>query len=214
MKSFIQKWMIYIFYRLFMLTWRTKIIESPEFTKSYKNKVPMILAFFHGDELACLQIVQRYGLATMVSTSKDGSFMDFVVKRLGGNTSRGSSTRGGVQALKGLIGLMKRGYPAAIAVDGPKGPIYKVKPGVFELSRLGKAEIYTLTSIAPKAKHFPKAWNKTYLPYPFSPVYILIEKAFSPLTKDQNPKDPKLAEELEKKLFDSKHQLGKLIADA
>ena len=99
-------------------------------------------------------------------------------------------------------------------MDGPKGPIYKVKPGVFELSRLGKAEIFCLTGRAEHAQHFPKAWNKTYLPLPFSRVDIYIEKAYSPLDRKADPKDPKLAEELEKKLFDSKQQLGKLIADA
>src|SRR5690606_18737721 len=109
---------------------------------------------WHGDELAVLHLVKRYRLATMTSTSKDGAIIDYVIRKLGGDTSRGSSTRGAVTALKGLVRLGRSGRVLSLAVDGPKGPIYEPKPGVFELSKLCGAAIVPVGVAVTKAHVF------------------------------------------------------------
>ena len=121
---------VWWFYFLCSASWRKKIYYFPEVEEAIKGEKPVLLAHWHGDELAVLHLVKPFKIATMTSTSKDGELINFVIKKLGGATSRGSSTRGGVTALMGLIRLMKKGYNSSMAVDGPRGPIYQVKPEI------------------------------------------------------------------------------------
>lgn len=185
---------IYLVYRLYSWTWRVQLIEHPDMKKIVENKEPLIFAHWHRDELAIVQFVTHYRIATMTSTSKDGQLIDYVIKKLGGNTSKGSSTRGGSSALLGLTRLVEEGYRASMAVDGPKGPIFQAKPGVFELSRLSHAWIAP-TGVACSSEFvFKKSWNKARLPKPFAKVVV----SFGKLTRidQQDPRHPGLAFEL------------------
>src|SRR2546430_3297046 len=99
------------------------ILEPPKMKELMKNKQPLVFAMWHGNELAMIAFVKYYKVGTMTSQSKDGELMDFVLRKLGFKTSRGSSTRGAVSALKGLVRISKSGYIPMFPVDGPKGPI-------------------------------------------------------------------------------------------
>jgi lysophospholipid acyltransferase (LPLAT)-like uncharacterized protein len=202
---------IWLIFRTLSLTWRIQVIEPPSLRENLKNKIPVIFAHFHRDELALILLARRYRLATMISTSKDGELMTAVFRLMGGIASRGSSTRGGVSALKGLLALCKKGHNSSLAVDGPKGPIYEVKPGVFELSRLMKSEIYPGGVFCNRAWHFPKAWNKTYLPKPFSKIIVFWEQPFGPVTKSEDPRSPELAKTLQNQLFAAQQHAANLF---
>lgn len=198
-----------MFYKCLYFTWRIEIKEPEAMKLAIKEKSPFILAHWHGDELALIHLFSRYKLATMTSTSKDGELVDTIVRWFGGATSRGSSTRGGVGALKGLIRLMQKGYNASIAVDGPKGPIYKVKPGIFELSKISGCPIYWSGVYCDKAHIFQKSWNKALLPKPFARIYIEWNGPMKALDRNDDPKNPSLNLKLENELNAAKHQLLK-----
>ena len=178
-----------------------------------KNKKPVVLAHWHGDELALVSIVKRYSIATIASQSKDGELMAKVLKWMGAKTSRGSSTRGGVQALKGLLRLLKDGGNCSFAVDGPKGPLHKVKPGIFEVSRMMEGRIYVAGVACNRAWVFSKSWNKAYLPKPFARIYVHWSEPFGPVQRDEDPRSPALAENMESKLHSAKQQAIKVIAE-
>src|SRR5947199_10015401 len=107
-------WLVWFFYRAWTWTWRITVIEPPAFALAKKNGERIAFAHWHGDELHVVPLVTQYRIATMTSTSKDGQLIDFVIRRLGGATTRGSSTRGAVQALKGLVRLVPHGYRASL----------------------------------------------------------------------------------------------------
>lgn len=213
-RKYILPYIVYLFYRTLSLTWRVRLIEPQSLQNALENTSPVVLSHWHGDELALLSIVKRYRLATIASQSKDGELMASVLKLLGAKTSRGSSTRGGVQALKGLLRLVKEGANCSFAVDGPKGPIYKVKPGVFELSRMINAPVYAAGVYCDRAWHFPKSWNKTYLPKPFAKMIIFWVGPMNPVQRETDPRNPDLALELEGLLTQAKAQASKFIAEA
>ncbi|MCC6137926.1 MAG: DUF374 domain-containing protein [Bdellovibrionaceae bacterium] len=108
----------------------------------------------------------------MISLSKDGALIARVAELMGSKVSRGSSSRGAIQALKGLLRLAKEGWRPSVAVDGPRGPIYKVKPGVLEVSKVIRAPIFALTMCSSRSFISKKSWNKLELPLPFSTVVI------------------------------------------
>jgi lysophospholipid acyltransferase (LPLAT)-like uncharacterized protein len=204
--------LVWIIYRTLWLTWKVEIIEPESLKKKLKEKDPVIFSHWHGDEIVLLQLAGSYRIATITSTSKDGEMMDRLFHFMGGETSRGSSTRGAVQALKGLIRLVKSGWNCSFAVDGPKGPIYKVKPGVFEVAKLLRAPIYTAGVACDRAIHFPKSWNKTYLPKPFAKIIIAWTGPWPPLSKEEDPRDPERAKFLETELNNAKQQAFNIIA--
>jgi lysophospholipid acyltransferase (LPLAT)-like uncharacterized protein len=205
--------LVFLIYRLVSLTWRIKIIESSRFQEIRKNNSPLILAHWHGDEIALLCLVARYKVATMSSLSKDGESMSYFIHQLGGVTSRGSSSRGAVSALKGLIRLGKSGHVMSVAVDGPRGPRHIPKQGVFELSRMCNAHIAALGTVSSQKYISEKSWNKIYLPLPFAQVFIWLDIAMNPLTREDDPKSTLLRNQLKIDL-DAAHQAaGKIIAE-
>jgi lysophospholipid acyltransferase (LPLAT)-like uncharacterized protein len=189
-------WIVLMTYRLWSWTWRIKCIESPGMIAARRRGDTLIYAHWHGDELCIVPLVGPYKIATMTSTSKDGQLIDFVIRHLGGATSRGSSTRGGIGALKGLVRLLRGGYSASMAVDGPKGPIHQVKPGVFELSRLAQKRIVPFGAAASNAFVFHKSWNKARLPKPFARVTVWFAEPWPVLGRDDSAKDPALLQRL------------------
>lgn len=207
MRAWFAASLVHLLYTLLRWSWRVELIEPDSLKKAFQDKQPVILSHWHGDELALLQLFRVYSIATIVSTSDDGQIMDRVVRWNGGATSRGSSTRGGVAALKGLIRLVRQEKRnCSFAVDGPKGPIYKVKPGVFEISKILELPIYAAGVSCDRAWEFPRSWNKTYLPKPFAHLRI---QWFGPLAaplEQQDPRDPMLAKSLEDLLHAAKQQ--------
>lgn len=170
-----------------------------------KNQ-PFILAHWHGDELSLIQLARRYRIGTIVSTSKDGQLMNQVLIWLGASTSRGSSTRGAVTALKGLIRLVRQGNNCSFAVDGPKGPLHRVKPGLFEVSKALQIPIFWVGVAVDRKIVFHKSWNQAFLPKPFARLKIQWHGPIQPLATDEDPRSPKLAQTLEEELHAAKQQ--------
>lgn len=203
---------VFFLYRAISLTWKVKIHEPEELKKDLAQNKSVIFGHFHGDELVLISLVKKYKISTMTSTSKDGEIMNTALKLLGAKTSRGSSTRGGISALKGLIRLSKEGYNSSFAVDGPRGPLFKVKPGIFEFSRLTNSNIYPGGVYCDRAWHFPKSWNKTFFPKPFARINIYWARPFPAVNKDLDPRSPDLAIALENQLFDARRNAANFIA--
>lgn len=210
MRKYIVGILAWCLYKLISSTWKVTLDEPPELKRWLAEKKPFILAHWHGDEVVLTSLLGRYRLATIVSTSQDGDMMSVIIHLMGARSSRGSSTRGGIAALKGLLRMMKEGHNCSFAVDGPKGPIYKAKPGVFETSRLAQAPIFYSGIYCENKKIFEKSWNKMYLPKPFSKVHI---KWFGPLpaiSKDTDPRDKDLALHLEGLLHGARAEVQSL----
>ncbi len=195
-----------LFYRALSLTWRIEVRETPELKGLLRQRQTFAVAHWHGDELGILHLLKRYHIVCMISQSADGSIMAQAAKFLGAEVVRGSSSRGSTAGLRALIQSSRRGRRPSLAVDGPKGPIYKVKPGIFEISRLLSLPIFPISVSTDRAWHFKKSWNKTFLPKPFARVIVQWGKALEPTSKQMDPRDPDLAQRLEQALFDAKRQ--------
>ncbi len=162
-------------YWLLACTWRIKERGPKEVLKTYVQSAvsqPCVFAHWHGDELALIGYYANRKLAVLSSLSKDGTIMATTLELLGYQVFRGSSSRGGARGLIGLIRAVQGGSQAALAVDGPKGPIYEVKPGIVELAHRTERPIIPVRTRCNRAWFFPRAWNKSYLPKPFARVVV------------------------------------------
>ena len=110
----------------------------------------------------------------LISQHNDGRIAADIVRKLGITSVAGSSTRGGKEALKALKVAIEEGNHVGFTPDGPKGPIYKMKPGAVRLAQLTNAPLYPMTISASNAYIFEKSWDKMLLPKPFSKVTFLV----------------------------------------
>jgi lysophospholipid acyltransferase (LPLAT)-like uncharacterized protein len=196
----------WLIYRLLSSTWRISWQEPACMREALRERRPFIVAHWHGDELALLHVVKRYRLATLTSPSKDGRIMATLLKLLGASVSVGSSSRGGAAGLKGLIRLVRAGHNCSFAVDGPRGPIYKLKPGVLEASRLLGCPIYYASITCDRAYHLHRSWNRAFLPKPFARLTIEWRGPVQALTRTENPRDPLVLGRLEHLMLQAKRE--------
>lgn len=128
------------------LTLRAEIINRPP------EDSQIIFSFWHGRILMMPFFKLSRPASVMVSRHSDGELIARVVKHFGISSSRGSTTRGGVGALKELIKLSRKGYCPAFTPDGPRGPRYVVQPGVIQAAKATGLPIYPITYSARKKK--------------------------------------------------------------
>ncbi len=118
---------------------------------------------------------KRKPIAIMISQSRDGEFIAHIVKILGWDAVRGSSTRGGGEALRKLNKLALDGSNIGHIVDGPKGPIGIVKAGLLRIAQAtGLPILPTITSA--QKKWSINSWDKFMIPKLFSRVIIRFGK--------------------------------------
>jgi hypothetical protein len=139
--------------------------------------VPILFALWHGRMFLSIQAHRGEGIVTMASQSKDGEWIARWLQKNGYVVVRGSTTRGGSQALREMVRLVRSGRHAALTVDGPKGPPRVVAPGVVQLARLTGAWILPITSSCSRAR-FLASWDRYLVPYPFSKGVVAYGEPF------------------------------------
>ncbi|HEX8695230.1 MAG TPA: lysophospholipid acyltransferase family protein [Longimicrobium sp.] len=132
---------------------------------------PVVFTLWHGRLLPCTHFHRHQGIVTLVSQHRDGEYITRTVRRWGYTVVRGSSTRGGLEALRELIQLLKQGRSLAITPDGPKGPFEKMKPGPVLMAQRGGAPIIPVVAGASRAWYFGK-WDRFLIPRPFARLQI------------------------------------------
>ncbi|MES1944542.1 lipoprotein [Salinisphaera sp. PC39] len=204
MRQYVLSLIAWLLYRLLSASWRKSVIEHASVTRARRQGRPCVFAHWHGDELALVHMVGRLHIVTMTSRSADGRRMDFVIRKLGARTVTGSSSHGGVQALKGLVRHCRSGCNASMAVDGPRGPRHVVKPGVIHLAQLSGGVIVPVGVACSKRHVFEKSWNRAVLPWPFARVII----CFGPTQEihASRPPDRALAIETLNQALDDVHE--------
>jgi lysophospholipid acyltransferase (LPLAT)-like uncharacterized protein len=132
----------------------------------------ILFAFWHGRLLPLTYVHRNQGINVLVSSHRDGEYIARIIHGLGFGTSRGSSTRGGIRALRNLIQAGSRKHDIGIAPDGPRGPREKVQPGVVYLAkRLGLPVIPIGVSSRPSFR--ADSWDRFMVPMPFARCTIV-----------------------------------------
>jgi len=158
---------------LWSMTVRTRIVKRdiPDRLKSEGRNI--IYAFWHGRQFLLFYHHRNAEVVIPASESRDGEIQAGILRRFGFDVVRGSSKRKGDRALLGMVDGLRKGKNVALAVDGPRGPLYEVKPGVLYLAgKLGKLIIPVATS-AKRRWILEKTWEKFMLPWPFTKGVIV-----------------------------------------
>ncbi|OQY42856.1 MAG: hypothetical protein B6227_00675 [Fusobacteriia bacterium 4572_74] len=136
--------------------------------------------------------------AALASASKDGELISVPLEKFGYKVVRGSSGRDGAKGLLKMVKFLKEGYIVGTPVDGPKGPVYKVKPGMLFLAQKSGKAIIPIGAASKSKWVFSKTWDKIELPKPFSKIVCILGEPIY-IKPDEDLKE--VAEEVEKILL-------------
>lgn len=173
------QWLLYKCIRIYSLSLKLEVQNEEEWHDYYLNhNGSVILCVHHQQFFAAIRYFQRYkkykpGL--MISQSKDGELISEVANRSGWTTVRGSSSRGGSEALKGMIEHLGKHRLSGHIIDGPRGPFGIVKPGVIKLAHATGSMIVPFYIRSNRA-WYAKSWDKFLLPKPFSKVVLRFDE--------------------------------------
>ena len=103
----------------------------------------------------------------LASRSRDGELVARWATRFGLGVVRGSSSRGGAEALRELTAVLRAGEDVAIVPDGPRGPRECLQPGVVVLAALTGAPVVPFGFAARPARRLA-SWDRFMVPLPFA----------------------------------------------
>jgi lysophospholipid acyltransferase (LPLAT)-like uncharacterized protein len=161
-------------------TWRVETRGPDPFAEGYARN--FLGATWHRNLLMAAGIFRDTGVHVAVSSSRDGEHITAVMAHLGlGRAIRGSSTRSGVTALRGMLRVARDDGALGILPDGPKGPARLVKLSARPCLRFG-------------------SWDRMLLPLPFARVVCHFGESVA-IERDADPEKREAARlELEAKL--------------
>lgn len=173
-KTLLQDFVIFLIpYYLKILIKTSKVITlNKEVLESFlSNSKPFILAVWHCNAFTGPILIRNMDFHILISQSRDGELIDRIVKKFDNYSVRGSTTRGGMQALKILTRLGKEGKRIVITPDGPKGPAFKVQPGIITLASLTGLPIIPFHHESTKQIK-AKSWDSLRIPFLFNTIII------------------------------------------
>ena len=150
---------------------RMREIGEENYLKLEEKGEKYIFCLWHGRMLIPIFVQRGRDIVAMVSQHVDGEIIARTVEKLGYHTIRGSSTRGGGQALREMVLAMRNGAQGAMMPDGPRGPRCDFKVGTFLLAQMTNAYLVPMTHAAEKAWVF-NSWDRFTVAKPFSKVVI------------------------------------------
>lgn len=153
-------------------TVRTETEADPETLEILSRRTPLIAAIWHSRILIFTHLYAGMGAAILVSASRDGEIIARILKRQGQDPVRGSTSRDGRRALAELVIRLRRGQSAVITPDGPRGPRFRVQPGIVALARKSGLPILPATYSASRG-HVFRSWDRFLLPAPFSRCRVI-----------------------------------------
>lgn len=195
-----------------------KAIILPESTEKYlQNKKGFIIAGWHNQIMSltghCSSYLQKkrgVSLTPLVSHSKDGEMIFLTFRRFGMESVRGSTSKGGSAALRQLLKLLKEGKVPIFTPDGPRGPIFKVQPGVIQIASVTKLPIITFYARFASFHEF-KSWDKHRFPKFGTKMWIDYSEPFFVPEKIENYEEYAL--QLENKMLEQMKRLDTLVEE-
>lgn len=167
-------------------TWRFEVDDRAGLTATDSPEQPPVIWVLWHNRLIVIPILYERLLrhrkgAALISRSKDGGLLANCIKRFGGETVRGSSSRGGSSALAALKRKLSDGYDVYITPDGPRGPRYELSPGAIWLAQASGARILRVDAESSAVWRLGR-WDGFMIPKPFAKVRVTLNPLHSVLS--------------------------------
>ncbi|MBU0755074.1 MAG: lysophospholipid acyltransferase family protein [Planctomycetes bacterium] len=186
-------------------------------TSYFKQRVAgggkrVVYSFWHRDILLLGYFARNEGTRVLISQHRDGELIARVVQRLGYQVFRGSTTRGGVKALKSLDRIKNDPTECDIAFtpDGPKGPAKKLQKGViFAAARTGFPIVPV--GVAVDRCWEMRSWDRFRIPKPFSRSFIVYGEEIPVDTGMGDEEMEAMQAYVEARMFETEQRAGEAL---
>lgn len=200
LKNFSIKIFAFLFFNILGKTARIKVIGKENYEKLREQKKSFIFIVWHGRMFLPVYLHRYQGIKPLISLSQDGELASQIVSLLGYSPIRGSSSRGGKEALKEMCDELENYAELAIIPDGPRGPNRFLKPGCIYLAQKTGAYLVPI-SYSCSRKIFLKSWDRFLLFPPFSKCVVLYGEPIK-VSPDLNKKEfENIREKIEKTMI-------------
>src|SRR5262249_40523842 len=143
-----------------------------------RERKPIVYCFWHNAQVYLAYAHRNEHVKIIVSQSKDGEYIAQVMNRLGLIPVRGSTSRGGEQALREVCDFLKEGSQAGFTPDGPSGPLQTVHGGAVMAAQMSGAPIVPV-AYASRRRIVFNSWDKFVVPLPFSKIVVAHGEPFT-----------------------------------
>ena len=161
-------WLVAQYIRLVWWTsrWHTEGADRP--AAFWSQNRPFILAFWHGRLLMAPKAWPAGASMNMlISGHADGRIIADAVSHFGIDSIAGSSSKGGLAALRLMVKTLKGGECVGITPDGPRGPAMQASQGIVAAARLAQVPIIPI-SYATRRHRVMRSWDRFHLAFPFT----------------------------------------------
>lgn len=160
--------------RLVYVTSCKRFVYDPLATPYMRGDRNGIFAFWHGRMMMCPTICPpKRQMHVLISLHRDGKLISTVISHFNQKTVSGSSSKGGAEAVKGILRLLDNGDNISITPDGPRGPVQQAAMGIVTVARLSGKPVLPVTFFSTRAKRL-KSWDAFMLALPFGRIAFYV----------------------------------------
>lgn len=171
--------------RMLSRTCHCEIRRLEHWESTLKTYGRAIVATWHESMIPAACYYRNTGCFTLASHSFDAELGARVIRNFGIMSVRGSSSKGGSEALHGLASALVHAPVVALTLDGPRGPRRIAKPGVAILAaRTGAPIIPHAFAVLPAWRW--RSWDQFVIAKPFAKV-VSVYGAVIPPPENTHP---------------------------
>lgn len=178
--------------RLLVLTCRFDV-NGIEAFKQFASSHPCILMLWHNRLVIFPELLNKYApeflYRAVISQSRDAELLAILANSYKQGRTLRVPHNARFQALNEMIRYLKNSNEIlVITPDGPRGPRYKIKPGIVIAARTASVSIIPTSWRADKMWVL-NTWDKLMIPKPFSRITLCFG---SPIKVEENREEARL----------------------
>ena len=155
-------------------TWRFRHPDDPR--RPYRPLLKHgVHACWHEHLLPLTCLFAGQHLATLASHDRDGEIISRILRCLGYDVARGSSTRGGSAGFRQLSRSFAAGRGIILTGDGPRGPRRSLKEGTARMATLTDSPV-TVVGLAASSGARLRSWDRFLIPAPGATVFVSLAR--------------------------------------
>lgn len=193
-------------------TFSVRLLRREYLERVRANSQHVIYAFWHEGLIIATYAFRHQGIRVLVSRHRDGEYISRTIERMGYTTIRGSTTRGGREALFQMAAAGATGGDLGITVDGPRGPRHQVQAGALYIARRSGLPILPF-AVACSRKRVLSSWDRFIVPLPFTRAAVAFGEGLTVPPDCDEEEMEALRVELEQRLLKAREEAEMYIKE-
>ena len=167
-------WMVVATLKVLFATCRKEWAIFPG-TSGWNPELPdrFLYSVWHDVLFFPMLMAKPHNGSALTSRHQDGAYVAETLRLLNVEPYRGSTTRGGAQAVRQLLNVADQLH-ITITPDGPRGPRREMKDGVAYLASRTGLPVVPAAFGCRRGIRFKGTWTDMLLPLPFTTTYCIL----------------------------------------